>query len=174
VRFVAATNHDIGALLSSGRFREDLYYRLNAAVIAVPPLRERREDIPELTRTFVEEYCAANALAPKAVPDRVMDILLAHPWPGNVRELKNALNYGCAISSGGEILPEDLPPALQGVAGGELNVREEAERALIVKALRQANFNKAAAAQRLAMSRKTLYNKIARYGIPGPGEGRDG
>jgi DNA-binding NtrC family response regulator len=169
VHFIAATNHDIDELISRGRFREDLYYRLGAAVIAVPPLRERLEDIPELAQIFLEEYCAANGLSPKVVPASVMSLFLEYPWPGNVRELKNALNYACAISASREILFEDLPPVLQGAVSGahpgRLNVREEAEKALIIKTLQLSNFNKVAAAQRLSMSRKTLYNKIARYGI---------
>jgi two-component system, NtrC family, response regulator AtoC len=170
VRFLAATNHPIDELIRDGKFREDLYYRLCGAVLNVPPLRERREDIPELVRVFVEEYCALNALPGKAVTPLLMDRFLACPWPGNVRELRNTVNYACAISGGRQVGVEDLPPAFGRPVdggGGALNVREEAEKALIVRMLQQSNFNKVLAAQRLSMSRKTLYNKIVRYGITG-------
>jgi DNA-binding NtrC family response regulator len=175
VRFIAATNQVIDDLIQEGRFREDLYYRLCGAVLPVPPLRERREDIPELVRVFIDEYCALNAIPAKAVSPSLMDRFLASAWPGNVRELKNTVNYACAISSGPQIGTEDLPPAFDGRHAegsvGSLNVREQAEKALIVRMLQQSNFNKMAAAQRLSMSRKTLYNKIAKYGITA-GSGR--
>jgi DNA-binding NtrC family response regulator len=165
VRFIAATNQRIEELVASGRFREDLYYRLCGAVLPVPPLRERVEDIPELIGTFVEEYCRLNALPLKTVCPRLGELFLSSPWPGNVRELKNAINYACAISSGPQIDLEDLPPAFNLCRSGRPNVREEAEKALIIRMLQQSNFNKVIAAERLSMSRKTLYNKIARYGI---------
>ena len=169
VRFIAATNHGIEDLLGAGHFREDIFYRLSGAVVAVPPLRYRHEDIPELARIFVEEYCLQNSLPLKTISPRVMDLFLGQAWPGNVRELKNAVNYACAISGGDEIGPADLPPHL-GTTGaaaveGGLNVREQAEKDLIVRALQQSSWNKTAAADSLAMSRKSLYNKIARYGI---------
>ena len=169
VRFIAATNQRIDDLVAEGRFREDLYYRLCGALLPVPPLRERREDIPELARVFIDEYCALNALTGKGVSPALMDRFLGYGWPGNVRELKNTVNYACAISSGPRIGVEDLPPAFDGRQGqgsdGSLNVREQAEKALIIRMLQQSDFNKMMAAQRLSMSRKTLYNKIAKYGI---------
>jgi DNA-binding NtrC family response regulator len=169
VRFIAATNRAVEDLLGAGHFREDIYYRLSGAVVAVPPLRYRHEDIPELSRVFVEEYCQQNGMATKNLSPRVMEIFLGHPWRGNVRELRNAVNYACAISSGEEIGIADLPPHLgAGHAAPdphELNVREKAEKDLIVRALQQCAGNKKAAAGALAMSRRTLYNKISRYGI---------
>ena len=106
----------------------------------------------------------------KLIAPGLAERFAAHPWPGNVRELKNAVNYACAVCPGPVIDDGDLPPHL-GAAGaggcaGGLNVREEAEKDLIVKVLQQTGHNKTTAAERLAMSRKTLYNKIARYGIP--------
>ena len=171
VRFIAATNQKIDDLVGTGRFRQDLYYRLCGAVLPVPPLRERTEDIPELAGIFVEEYCVSNSLATRSISPRLMELFLHYSWPGNVRELKNTINYSCAISSGPQIDLQDLPPAFDArdrehLGGlGMLNVRELAEKALIVKMLQQSNFNKMTAAARLSMSRKTLYNKIARYGI---------
>jgi DNA-binding NtrC family response regulator len=177
VRFIAATNRTVEELVGSGRLREDLFYRLSAAVIPVPPLRERREDIVELARIFVEEYCLASSAQPKRLALGVVECFQAYAWPGNVRELKNAVNYACAVSSGQEIGLGDLPAQLDGAAGapftGGLNVREEAEKALIVKMLQQSGYNKRTAAERLAMSRKTLYNKMARYGIPATHDRRD-
>jgi DNA-binding NtrC family response regulator len=175
VRFITATNRNVEQLIAANRFREDLYYRLSAAVVSLPPLREHLEDLPELSRTFVEEYCLSNSLPLKELEPAVLEAFLRYPWPGNVRELKNTLNYACAICSGPRISLADLPPAFQGgvgPAGNGLNVREKAERDLIIKTLQLAGFNKRAAALRLAMSRKTLYNKIARYGIDAGSEKR--
>ncbi|HJX42023.1 MAG TPA: sigma-54 dependent transcriptional regulator [Anaerolineales bacterium] len=175
VRFITATNRNVEQLIAANRFREDLYYRLSAAVVSLPPLREHLEDLPELSRTFVEEYCLSNSLPLKELEPAVLEAFLRYPWPGNVRELKNTLNYACAICSGPRISLADLPPAFQGgvgPAGNGLNVREKAERDLIIKTLQLAGFNKRAAALRLAMSRKTLYNKIARYGIDAGSENR--
>jgi len=169
VRFIAATNHDLLDLISRGKFREDLYYRLNGAFLMVPPLRNRKEDIPQLANLFIEEYCAPNGIAVKGITEEVRKYLLKNDWPGNIRELRNAVNYACAVSSSDEIRIMDLPPTVLPGAHNEsielLNVREQSERNLIVKALQQSRFNKKAAAERLSMSRKTLYNKIARYGI---------
>jgi DNA-binding NtrC family response regulator len=169
VRFIAATNRAVEDLLGAGHFREDIFYRLSGAVVAVPPLRYRHEDIPELGRIFVEEYCLQAGMQPKSLSQRIVDVFLGHPWPGNVRELKNAVSYACAVCPGGEIGTEDLPPSFAAAAaparGGELNVREKAEKELIVRALQQSAWNKKAAADALSMSRRTLYNKIARYGI---------
>jgi DNA-binding NtrC family response regulator len=169
VRFIAATNRPVEELMGTGRFREDVYYRLSGAVLAVPPLRDRREDIPELSRIFVEEYCLANGLGVKLIAPGLAGRFAAHRWPGNVRELKNAVNYACAVSVGSVIDLADLPlqfgaAAARGDPDG-LNVREQAEKELIVKVLQQTGHNKTTTAERLAMSRKTLYNKIARYGI---------
>ncbi len=173
VRFVAATNQQLEELIAKNRFREDLYYRLSGAVITVPPLRDRLEDIPDLSETFVREYCLSNSLALKTMDREVIELFLAYPWPGNVRELKNAINYACAISSGPTLSIDDLPPALQSAlrtrdrhaATGGLNVREQTEKEIIVKTLQKTNYNKKATAGLLSMSRKTLYNKIARYQI---------
>jgi DNA-binding NtrC family response regulator len=176
VRFIAATNRSVEQLIAANRLREDLYYRLSAAVIELPPLRERPEDIPDLARSFVEEYCVSNSLPLKQLDAAVLDAFLAYGWPGNVRELKNAVNYACAICSDSRIPYADLPPGFQSSAGSpssaRLNVRAQAEKELIIKTLQQANFNKKTAALRLAMSRKTLYNKIARYGINARSEHR--
>ena len=169
VRFIAATNHPIEKLVDGDTFRKDLFYRMSGAVIFVPPLRERQEDIPELARIFVEEYCLSNSLPVYGIAPSLMERLQVCPWPGNVRELKNAVNYACAISAGPEIGIGDMPTPFGGTGScaedGNLNVREQAEKDLIVKMLQRSSYNKVTTSERLSMSRKTLYNKIAKYGI---------
>ena len=169
VRFIAATNHPIEKLVDGDTFRKDLFYRMSGAVVFVPPLRERQEDIPELARIFVEEYCLTNSLPVYSIAPGLMERLLVCPWPGNVRELKNALNYACAITAGPEIGIGDMPTPFGGAGAcaeaGDLNVRERAEKDLIVKMLQRSSYNKSTTSERLSMSRKTLYNKIAKYGI---------
>ncbi|MBI1751740.1 MAG: sigma-54-dependent Fis family transcriptional regulator [Acidobacteria bacterium] len=161
VRFIAATNKDIAAMVREGRFREDLYYRLSTAVFAVPPLRERLEDIPVLVAHFLAEDAAAN------VDVAAMQILLAHAWPGNVRELKNALDYARAMAPGGTIGVADLPAYLHppGFRLGGPGSPDEREKQVILDALRRAGNNRSQAAELLNMSRRTLYNKLAKHGI---------
>lgn len=169
VRFIAATNQPIEKLIDGSGFRQDLFYRMSGAVVFVPPLRERQEDIPELARKFVEEYCLYNSMPAHRIAPDLMERLLACPWPGNVRELKNALNYACAISTGPEIDIGDMPTLFTGAgycsSASDLNIRERVEKDLIVKMLQRSGYNKKTTAERLSMSRKTLYNKLAKYGI---------
>ncbi|MBT4288285.1 MAG: sigma-54-dependent Fis family transcriptional regulator [Deltaproteobacteria bacterium] len=167
VRFIAATNKDLKTLISLELFREDLFYRLNVAMLYLLPLRDRKEDIPLLVEHFLQEYTLANSVGVIKVDNTVMESLLSHYWPGNVRELKNTINYAVAISSGNRIGLQDLPPSFtldkqQETSG---NIREEMDRNLIIKMLQKANYNKKKAAELLNMSRKTLYNKLDKYGI---------
>jgi two-component system, NtrC family, response regulator AtoC len=159
VRFIAATNKDLAELISKGQFREDLYYRLNAAVLSLPSLRERRQDIPLL----VEHFLAAG----KTVSADVMERFLQYDWPGNVRELKNVVTYAAAMCSGTRIETEDLPvhflESSRAKDGG--NIREDMERSLILKVLQSTKYNRSRAAEILNMSRKTLYTKMAKYGL---------
>ncbi|GAK49772.1 two component, sigma54 specific, transcriptional regulator, Fis family [Candidatus Moduliflexus flocculans] len=166
-RFIAATNKPLDELIQAKQFREDLYYRLNTAVLHLPPLRERKEDIPLLADYFLKQAAAVNAKPLTAMSQRVLDTFLDYHWPGNVRELKNALNYAAVISSQDVIDLEDLPPHLAPAQHAEHsdNVREEMERGLILKTLVQVNYNKKKAAEVLKMSRKTLYNKLEKYGF---------
>jgi DNA-binding NtrC family response regulator len=159
VRFIAATNKDVAELIGKGQFREDLYYRLNAAVLSLPPLRERREDVPLL----VEHFLAAG----KAVSPDVMERFLRYDWPGNVRELKNVVTYAAAMCSGGMIEAEDLPVHFLDISRGKDggNIREDMERSLILKVLQSTKYNRSRAAEILNMSRKTLYSKMAKYGL---------
>ena len=168
VRFITATNRHLKELLESRKFREDLFYRLNAAILHLPPLRERKEDIPLLAEHFLVEYASTNARTPKELSGEVLEMFFEYHWPGNVRELKNAVNYAAAISSGPVIGRDDLPPHFVPISPQEAisdNIREDTEKTLILKMLHQANYNKTKAADLLKMSRKTLYNKLEKYGI---------
>ena len=168
VRFLAATNKQIEELLNSKSFREDLYYRLNTAMLHLPPLRERKEDIPALTSYFLAEDAETHALPAKTISQQVLERFWDHHWPGNVRELKNAIHYAAAISTTAHIGIDDLPPHFQRIEPNPIseNIREDTEKTLILKALQRANNNKTKAAEFLKMSRKTLYNKLGKYGIP--------
>ena len=167
VRFIAATNHDLDSLIREGKFREDLYYRLNAAIIHIPSLRDRMEDVPELASFFCEEFAIQNSVPVKRISEPVMQFFTQYQWPGNVRELRNAVNYANALSSGNSITLSDLPPVLtrEHTLGDKLNVREVAEKSLITRTLQDLDNNKKRAAEFLSMSRRTLYNKLAKYGI---------
>lgn len=167
VRFIAATNKDLKKLIQAEKFREDLLYRLNTAVLRIPPLRERKEDIPLLLDYFLHEYTQNNTAPTRQVSDAVQDKLMQYHWPGNVRELKNVINYAAAVSSHVTIELDDLPPdflnALQHHAPE--NIREEMEKNLIVNMLQKTDYNKKKTAELLNMGRKTLYRKLKKYGI---------
>lgn len=167
VRFIAATNKDLGMLIEKNLFREDLFYRLNAAVLTIPPLRERKEDIPLLVEHFLAEYPDSSLGARTEVAPEVLACFLDYAWPGNVRELKNTINYSVAMSSGDRLGMEDLPVSFQngGLNSTPRNIREDMEKSLILKMLQSTNYNRSKVAQLLNMSRKTLYNKMERYGI---------
>ncbi|MFP4430721.1 MAG: sigma-54-dependent transcriptional regulator [Spirochaetaceae bacterium] len=166
VRFVAATNRDMTALAGDGQFRQDLLYRISAALLHIKPLRERPGDIPVLCDHFLEDYARRMDLPKRAVAPEVMQALLFHRWPGNIRELRNSIEYAATLARDGTIRAEHLPSA---VFGGK-SVPEVAERrgdgeARIRWALRETGNNKKRAAELLGISRKTLYNWIERYGL---------
>ena len=167
VRFIAATNKDLGGLMEKNLFREDLFYRLNAAVLTVPPLRERKDDIPLLVEHFLAEHHHSSPGARKEVAPEVLARFLDHSWPGNVRELKNTINYSAAMSAGERIGMADLPVSFLdgGLNATPRNIREDMEKHLILRTLQSTNYNRSRVAQLLNMSRKTLYNKMERYGI---------
>ncbi len=167
VRCLAATNKNLEELLNSKSFRKDLYYRLNTAMLHLPPLRERKEDIPALTTYFLAEHTGTHTMPAKTISAHVLERFWDYHWPGNVRELKNAINYGAAISTAAHISVDDLPPHFQRIESKPIseNIREDTEKTLILKALQRANHNKTKTAELLKMSRKTLYNKLEKYGI---------
>ncbi|WP_043794130.1 sigma-54-dependent transcriptional regulator [Solidesulfovibrio fructosivorans] len=173
-RVIAATNADIFEQVSQGVFREDLLYRLKVVTINVPPLRERREDIPVLAEHFIRQFCAAQGIPAVTVPAETMAYLTAYPWPGNVRQLRNALEAGVVLCTNGVLAPEDLQLPLAGKgprrpAEGEKPLSLDAsEKAAIVRALEQANWVQKAAAPLLGVSRRALNYKIQKYGIEIP------
>jgi DNA-binding NtrC family response regulator len=173
VRLIAATNRDMDAEVRAGRFRADLYYRLNVVHIEVPPLRARRDDIPVLTAHFVDEYSRSYRVAPKRVDPAAMARVVAYDWPGNVRELQNAIERAFALSVTDVITEAELPPVVGGRArrvptertDGTLPTLEEAEIRLIAAALAESGGNKNEAARRLGIDRQRLYRKITKYGL---------
>ncbi len=167
VRFIAATNHDLEALLRERRFREDLYYRLNMAPFRVPPLRERREDIVPLAEHFLRE--ASPPAGPLELGGEVRELLASYHWPGNVRELKSVILFAAAVASAPAIGLKDLPAFLQEAAAGDhgasRNLKDN-EKALISDVLTMTQHNIKRSAQILEITRATLYKKMLKYGIP--------
>ncbi|HTN52783.1 MAG TPA: sigma-54 dependent transcriptional regulator [Anaeromyxobacter sp.] len=182
VRVIAATHRDLDELVKAGRFREDLFYRLNVVQLRIPPLRERPEDVPALARHFLDRFAERFGVSPLHVPQALFDRLVAHAWPGNVRELENAIEGLVALSPAegldlsllpgeGEAAP-GAGPAPDPGAPLPLKQRVEAyERGLIVDALRSTRGNRSEAARRLGMSRVTLHDKLRKYGLGGEEEG---
>jgi transcriptional regulator with PAS, ATPase and Fis domain len=163
--------------MQRGEFREDLYYRLGVFEIALPPLRERLEDILDLADSFLEEIGETVGRPPMGIAREAKDYLLAYAWPGNVRELRNAIERAVILADGGLIRSEHLPvtpprlaaAAVENAAGGALpagGVNLEAlERSLVMKALTQARHNKTRAAKLLGLTRAQLYSRIEKYGL---------
>jgi DNA-binding NtrC family response regulator len=170
VRFITATNKNIVQLVSDNGFREDLFYRMNAATLEIPPLRDRKEDIPLLVEYFLEELSRAGGKELR-VSGEVLNVLLSHHWPGNVRELKNTVSYAASLAGGNTIEAADLPPSLLPTDAAGRPSRSPAasladvERLMIASTLRQCGNNKRRAAQALNISRNTLYNKLKKYGF---------
>jgi two-component system response regulator HydG len=174
VRVIAATNKDLLQEIQSGRFREDLYYRLNVVALTVPPLRERREDIPLLAQHFLKVFSEKNNKMIRGFTPQVMDGLVKYGWPGNVRELMNAVERGVVLSRSDYLDVEDLSFILgQTSVPGEAFSGDgvptgipldEVEKATILKTLQMARGNKSEAARRLGITRRTLHKKLKQYG----------
>ena len=173
VRVVAATNKDPVKALQDGTLREDLYYRLNVLTIALPPLRDRGEDIPLLIQAFLEEFNGKYQKRIRSVDEAAQQILLGHTWPGNVRELRNTIERAAITCEGDLITPAHLPPNFARPTRAESpdaiilplgTTVEEAERTLILKTLASVDQNKTRASEILGISLKTLHNKLHRYG----------
>jgi two-component system response regulator HydG len=169
VRILAATNQDLEAAVRNRRFREDLYYRLNVITIPIPPLRERREDIPLLAHHFLRISAAKNNKALEGFTPEALDLLERYPWPGNVRELENAIERAVVLSRGHLIEPKDLPEAItgQGPGEGERAITiplgtplEEVEQRLIEATLEQTRGDKTLAAKLLGIASRTIYRKL--------------
>jgi len=171
VRIVAATNRDLKEEIRKGAFREDLYYRLNVVNIHVPPLRERRDDIPLLAMAFLREFSEENGKKLEGFDPKARQALYAYPWPGNVRELRNSVESAVVMASSGLVGLDDLPPGVRS-SGEERDVRvpigstlEEAEKILVRETLATQGGNKSRTAEVLGIGRKTLYQKIEEYGL---------
>jgi transcriptional regulator with PAS, ATPase and Fis domain len=176
VRIVSASQRPLEEEIRSGRFREDLYFRIHTVVIHLPPLRDRREDVPLLVQSFLGEFADARQRQIEGVTDEVMELFENHPWPGNVRELRNVIERAVLFCRGDRITVDDLPGALRG-EGGDWPLRpsapvrslhqavEEAEVEAIKTALATTQGRRAEAAELLGISRKTLWEKIRLYEI---------
>jgi DNA-binding NtrC family response regulator len=170
VRVIAATNRVLTDEVAAGRFREDLYYRLNVVHLEVPPLRARPDDVPRLVAHFMARFAARFDVPPKEVTPAAMGQLQGHTWPGNVRELQNVVERAFALSTTDILDVSDLPPLLASMvspaaAPDTVPTLEDAERSLIRRALELSGGNKNEAARRLGIDRQRLYRKITRHGL---------
>ena len=170
-RIIAATNADLGEAIKAGQFREDLFFRLRVVTLTIPPLRERKADIPFLVEQFTSEFCRQHDQAPVQVPKETMDWLCAYTWPGNVRELKNAIEGGIVLCRDNVLRPEDFH-----MAGIEETCQEPqtddsclsleaSEKNTIIRALEQTGGIQKEAAELLGISRRAIHYKIKKYGI---------
>ena len=190
VRIVSATHKDLAAEVQAGRFRQDLFYRLNVIEIVVPPLRERREDLPALCEALLARISRETGVKPPPLTPQVLEQLQSYPLPGNVRELENLLHRALALSDGSQLHVEFAPgaaapsvspspgaaepapaaaPTPATVPGDLQAYLDQQEREILVKALRETNFNRTAAAQRLGLSLRQIRYRIARLAIATPG-----
>lgn len=167
-RVITATNEPLEELVKAGKFREDLYYRLNVFTIVIPPLRERRDDIPLLVNFFLDKFSTAMNKKIKNVSKEAMDFLINHNWPGNVRELENAIERAMVVGKTSSIIVEDLPFHVSS-NNFEFNSEEKSlsamERKYILNILNENSWNISKAAQILEIDRVTLYNKISKYNL---------
>jgi transcriptional regulator with PAS, ATPase and Fis domain len=169
VRIIAATNLNLAEEVKAKRFRDDLYYRLNVIELKLPPLHERREDIPLLVDAFLKKYGESRGKAIKGINESALALLMDYGWPGNVRELENVIERAVTLNRVETISSDDLPPVIQGARGDRRVLDEAAERTLplhdiekeyIKKILEKMGGNKYQAAQALGIDRKTLYRKL--------------
>jgi transcriptional regulator with PAS, ATPase and Fis domain len=193
VRVLAATHRDLAAMVRQGRFREDLYFRLNVIQIPLPPLRARGDDLRLLLESFLERHARRYGKPGLRYAPETLELLLRHAWPGNVRELDNVVQHGVLMADGPKVLPRDLPPTLEGLprlpapgggalprpAGSPLVVEapgfltlEEVERRHIMETLQRCRGNQSLAARRLGISRSTLWRKMKELALDdgGPGD----
>jgi len=171
VRLIAATNRDLKDAIEKGTFREDLYYRLNVVNIHIPPLRERKEDIPLLTAAFLREFAQENGKALEGIDAKARLALYNYSWPGNVRQLRNSSESAVVLAKGSSITLEDLPPNVRGESGGDLlrlpvgASLVDVEKEVIRSTLAREGGNKSRTAEILGIGRKTLHRKIEEYGL---------
>ena len=172
VRVIAATNRDLKAAIAEGLFREDLYYRLNVVNIHIPPLRERKEDIPLLAAAFLREFSQENGKAIDGLDPKARLALYNYSWPGNVRQLRNSIESAVVLCKGSMITLEDLPPNVRGDTGTDDYLRvpvgttlADVEKEVIRTTLGREGGNKSRTAEILGIGRKTLHRKIEEYGL---------
>jgi DNA-binding NtrC family response regulator len=175
-RVIAATNSDLTEEIKKGNFREDLYYRLRVVTLQVPPLRERKEDIPLLARLFAKTYAGIHGNRPIKLPDKTLEYLCDYPWTGNVRELKNAMEAGIVLCHGNVLKPDDLHlsglPSIDETGDADRQDSfslEDTERNAIIRALKQTNGVQKEAAKLLGISRRAIHYKIKKYEIDSSG-----
>jgi DNA-binding NtrC family response regulator len=162
IRIVAATNRYLAAYVKEGRFREDLYYRLNVIDMHLPALKDRAGDVPLLVNRYLTEFGG------KCVSAEAMRLLESYSWPGNVRELRNAIERMCVLSQSGEIDVDDIPDNMKRETSIMLSTSgtlEETEKAKILAVLKEVGGNRTKAAERLGISRRTIYRKLEEYGL---------
>jgi two-component system response regulator HydG len=170
-RIIAATNRNLEQEVRDGNFREDLYYRLNVVTVTVPPLRDRRTDIPLLVEHFVRKFAEKNRREVAGVTPECMELLSFYSWPGNVRELENAIERGVILMRGEHLTEKSLPLPIQkqgqdtkkSAEDGQSSLLQAQEKVLILKTLEETGGNKSEAARRLGITRKTLQNKLVKY-----------
>jgi PAS domain S-box-containing protein len=173
VRLITATNKDLYKKVQEGSFRDDLYYRLSVYPLHLPPLRERREDIPLLVGHFMSRFNRQMGKTIQGISEGVLELLENYPWPGNIRELANAIEHAFVHCKGSLLHPSDFPPNISDYQPRALGPERSAaqdklglvERGLILKELEEANWRKSVAARRLGMSRSTLWRKMVKYGL---------
>ncbi|PYX40088.1 MAG: hypothetical protein DMG81_07465, partial [Acidobacteria bacterium] len=177
VRVIAATNRNLQEAVQGGRFRDDLYYRLNVVTVTTPPLRERREDIAVLAENFMEKMSQKCKVAKKKLSPQAQELLKQYDWPGNVRELENAIERAVVLGVAAEILPEDLPEAVLEYAGTGtpldakfLGAVKENKKQLVVQALEQANGYYVDAAKILGLHPNSLLRLIRNLGLKSAGK----
>ena len=177
IRVIAATNKDLTKEVNEGRFREDLYYRLNVVPIVLPPLRDRKEDIPPLAEHFLAIYRKKNRKTLKGISGKALDLLIRYQWAGNIRELENCIERAVIMARAEMIVPADFPLQIQMLCGEGENdgfdiphgiSLDEMEKALIVKTLTETGGNRTRASEILGINRRTIQNKLREYGLNSP------
>ncbi|MCE9616599.1 MAG: sigma-54 dependent transcriptional regulator [Lentisphaerae bacterium] len=178
IRLVAATNRDLKARVAEGKFREDLFFRLDVVNVQLPPLRDRLEDVPLLCDGFIKEFSQKNQKAVEGITADAVNVLAAHHWPGNVRELRNTIEKMVVLARGPKLTPRDIPPYIRdavqasGVKATDVRVSgggdmpdslAGAERTMIMRALRKHGDSRTRAAEELGISRRTLHRKLKQY-----------
>ena len=173
VRVVAATNRNLPDEIAKGRFREDLYYRLNVVALEMPPLRERRADIPDLVRFFIDRYATDNEKTIDGLDPAALELLVNHGWPGNVRELENAIERAVVLCTGSVVEPKHLPPSIKpavaqpGLPAIPGATMTEIERYAILETLKMTGGSTSRAAEMLGISARTIQYRLQDYSAAG-------